>query len=200
MDNVFFDMDGTIVSYCDRFYKMYKTAYLQIGLIPLSKEEWLEVRKNGEKYPDGVHEKLFPIFKKLFESSEYLKYDKIIPGMDKVIYSLQEKYPIKIVSFRSNNKNLIKQLKNLGIYNVETIIQGFSPDTPCDEKARMIQKVIPNPSGYIIGDTHFEILAAKKLGLISIACTWGDQSFETLQKYNPDFIVNEPEDILKIIQ
>jgi len=199
---VFLDFDGTVVSFHDRFYKIYRDAYLSIGEVPLSKKEWKEARKYGElKYPIGVREKINPFFEKYFECSEYLlKYDKIFPGMKNVIKCLQNKYPIKIVSFRANNETLKEQLKYLGINNVETIIQGFSPGIPADEKANMIQRVIPNPKGWIIGDCHYEILAGQKLGLKTIAVTWGDQSAETLQRHNPDFIIDSPREILKIIQ
>lgn len=198
---IFCDMDGTIVYYHDRFYTIYRDAYLEIGEIPLSKEEWLKMRRSGTKcYPKGIHEKISPIFEKKFEDFEYLKQDKIVPGMDKVVNTLQKKYPIKIVSFRSNNENLKKQLSLLGIHNVETIIQGYSAGTPCDEKTRMIQRVIPNPSGYIIGDTSYEIIAGKNLGLKTISVTYGDQSREYLETFKPDYIVDNPEQILEIVK
>jgi len=198
---IFFDFDGTIVSYHDRFYRIYKEAYQKIGETPLSKEEWLKMRQSGDIiYAPGIRERIEPHFAKAFESSEYLKYDKIIPGMLNVVHTLQEKYPVKIVSFRSNDVTLKEQLKYLGINNVETIIQGFSPGIVVDEKANMIRKVIPNPSGFIIGDTFYEIIAGKVLGLTTIAVTYGDQSRETLEKYNPDFIVSDPKEILQIIQ
>ncbi len=197
---IFFDMDGTIVNYHKRFYKIYKESYEKIGIIPLLKKEWLEMRRNGGiQYPPGIHEKIEPHFAKSFESSEYLKYDTIIPGMLDVIHTLQEKYPIKIVSFRSNNESLLEQLDYLGIHNVETIIQGFSRATVKDEKANMIRKVISNPSGYIIGDCHWEIIAGQVLGLTTIAVDWGDQSKNTLQKYNPDYLISNPKEILQII-
>jgi len=198
---IFFDMDGTIVSFHDRFYKIYRDAYFAIGEIPLSKEEWINQRKFGEiKYPYGVREKLNPFFEKYFECTEYLlKYDKLFPGMKNVINSLQKKYPIKIVSFRANSITLNEQLKYLGINNVEIIIKGFSHDILAHEKANMIKNVIPDPKGWIIGDCHYEILAGQKLGLKTIAVTWGDQSRETLEKYEPDFLVDKPKDILKIV-
>jgi hypothetical protein len=111
------------------------------------------MRKAGIHHSPDVHEKINPYFEKYFECSEYLKFDKIIPGMDNVIHSLREKYPVKIVSFRSNDITLKEQLSNLGINDIETIIQGYTTKILSDEKARMIQKVVQNPSGWIIGDT-----------------------------------------------
>ncbi len=197
---IFLDMDGTIVNYHKRFYKIYKEAYLKIGEIPLPEKDWLEIRRNGGiQYPPGIHEKIEPHFAKSFESPKYLKYDTIIPGMLNVIHTLQKKYSIKIVSFRSNNESLLEQLDYLGIHNVDTIIQGFSPGIVADEKANMIRNVISNPSGFIIGDCHWEIIAGQVLGLTTIAVDWGDQSNSTLKKYNPDYLISNPEEILEII-
>jgi phosphoglycolate phosphatase len=199
-ETIFIDMDGTIVDYHTRFYKIYKEAYLQIGEIPLSKEKWLEMRKSGDIiYAPGIRDKIEPHFAKSFESSKYLKYDTIIPGILNVIHTLQEKYPIKIVSFRANDITLKEQLNYFGIYNVETIIQGFSPGTTTNEKSNMIRKVILNPSGWIIGDTFYEVIAGKSLGLTTIACDWGDQSKKTLKKYNPDYLISTPKEILEIV-
>jgi phosphoglycolate phosphatase-like HAD superfamily hydrolase len=196
MEQIFLDMDGTIVDYHDRFYKIYYEAHMEIGEIPISKEEFVKRRRDGKtNYPQKIYEGMYL----KFEDPKYLKYDKMVSGMYGVINSIRKKYPIKIVSFRANNKNLTDQLKYLGIHDIEVISQAYHHGINCDEKANMIQKIVPNPSGFIIGDTHFEILAGQKLNLITIATTWGDQSKETLQKYHPDFIVDSPEKILEII-
>jgi phosphoglycolate phosphatase len=200
-EQIFLDMDGTIVSYHERFYKVYRNAYIIIGEIPLTKDKWLEARRSGDiKYPPGIREKLDPYFRNMFESKEYLKYDKIYPGIKDVILNLKEKYPIKIVSFRGNDINLREQLSNFGICGLETIIQEYCSGTPCDEKARMIQRIVQDPKGWIIGDTHYEIIAGKKLGLKTIAVTYGDQSEEFLRTYSPDYIVDSPSEILEIIR
>ncbi len=198
---IFVDMDGTIVNYHDRFYKVYSEAYIGIGKIPLSKENWIKTRKDGiHSIPEELREKIDPYFERNFESRDYLKYDITIPGMLNVIRSLQKEYLVKIVSFRSNNVNLLEQLDRIGIHNVETIIQGFAPGKILGEKANMIQRVIPNPSGWIIGDTEFEVIAGQRLGLKTISVTYGDRSPEFLKRYNPDFLIDKPEEILKIFQ
>lgn len=199
-EQIYCDMDGTIVSYHDRFYIIYSIACCKVGMKPLSRSEWFECRRQGiPTYTKEEHDKISPIFEELFESPDYLCFDRLISGMDNVINILQKKYKIHIVSFRSKKYNLLNQLEEYGIKNVNTIIQGFSSGTVVDEKANMIQKVIPNPSGFIIGDTQYEVTAGQRLGLKTIAVTWGDKDRETLQKYNPDFIVDSSSEILEII-
>ena len=51
-----------------------------------------------------------------------------------------------------------------------------------------------------VGDEDRDILAAKKAGIEIISVTWGFHSKGLLEKHNPDFIANKPEEILKIIR
>ena len=200
LDQIYIDMDGTIVDYHNRFYIIYSIACCKVGMKPLSREKWLECRRNGTPtYTQEEHKLLDPIFEELFESPDYLCFDNLIHGMDSVIHTLQKNYDIHIVSFRAKDKNLRDQLAGYGITNFGTIIQGFSSGIVVDEKASMIKRVILNPKGWIIGDTNFEITAGQKLGLKTIAVTWGDKQRDTLEKYNPDFIVDKPKEILSII-
>jgi len=199
-EQIFIDCDGTIVDYHDRFYIVYSIACCRNGVKPLNREEWLHCRKNEISiHTPEIHAKLSPTFEELFESPEYLCFDRLIYGMDKIIKTLQKEYDVHIVSFRAKDQNLKDQLKGYGIRDINTIVQGFSPGIVVDEKANMIRKIIPNPNGWIIGDTPYEITAGKKLGLKTIAVTYGDKSKEYLKKYNPDFIIDNPSEILEII-
>src|SRR3989304_6635069 len=139
-EQIFIDMDGTIVDYHDRFYIIYSIACCQNGMKPLSRKEWLNCRRNDiPTYSKKEHERISPIFEKLFESPEYLCFDRLIHGMNDVVNILQQKYKINIVSFRANEINLLNQLKEYNINNVRPIIQGFSPSTIVEEKANMIK-------------------------------------------------------------
>ncbi len=51
---------------------------------------------------------------------------------------------------------------------------------------------------YYIGDTAGDVREAKQAGVKAVAVTWGWHSRETLEAAGPDFIVQEPEDLLKI--
>jgi phosphoglycolate phosphatase len=51
-----------------------------------------------------------------------------------------------------------------------------------------------------IGDQLSDVEAAKKAGMKIAAVTWGYGSRELLETGNPDFIIENPEEILKIVQ
>ena len=54
-------------------------------------------------------------------------------------------------------------------------------------------------SVFMIGDSNIDINTAQNSHINSIACTWGFQSLELLKKENPDYIINNPVEILDII-
>jgi len=51
----------------------------------------------------------------------------------------------------------------------------------------------------MIGDALSDLTAGKKAGVITVAATWGFQPREILAEGMPDYFVNRPEEILKII-
>lgn len=51
-----------------------------------------------------------------------------------------------------------------------------------------------------IGDTSVDIQTAKNAGLISVAVTWGFRSKESLQKENPDYIIDSPHELLELLK
>ncbi len=50
-----------------------------------------------------------------------------------------------------------------------------------------------------VGDFYTDVMAARNAGIKSVAVTWGYSLKETLEKENPDFIAEQPKDILKIV-
>jgi phosphoglycolate phosphatase-like HAD superfamily hydrolase len=56
----------------------------------------------------------------------------------------------------------------------------------------------PNIEYYMIGDAISDIRAAHKAGIQCVAVSWGHQSKLKLITGNPDFIVDQPEDLIKL--
>ncbi len=51
-----------------------------------------------------------------------------------------------------------------------------------------------------IGDEHRDIEACKKAQIRIISVTWGIDPLTLLKKANPDYIVETPGDLVKVIQ
>ncbi|VEU80469.1 HAD family hydrolase [Haploplasma axanthum] len=51
-----------------------------------------------------------------------------------------------------------------------------------------------------VGDTEVDLLTAQNAKLKSIAVTWGFRDYEVLADLNPNYIVNEPKEIINILK
>lgn len=51
-----------------------------------------------------------------------------------------------------------------------------------------------------VGDSDVDMQTAINANVAVIACLWGFRDLEVLSKYNPNYLVNKPDDILKIIK
>ncbi len=52
----------------------------------------------------------------------------------------------------------------------------------------------------IIGDTEVDILSAKNNHIDCVCATWGYQTRDVLMKYEPDYIIDRPEELLEILR
>lgn len=79
----------------------------------------------------------------------------------------------------------------------ENFLNMQLPDISAREVFGMNSKVQPIDAFYI-GDEIRDIVAAKEAGLKSIAVAWGYNHPDVLKKENPDHLINEPGELMKI--
>ena len=119
---------------------------------------------------------------------------------------------------------LLQQLKKQGInlavasnkYQQATdkIVNHFFPDIfdiacgenpprprkPDPQIVKNIQRSFPGCERTLyIGDSAVDILTARNAGIPVIACTWGFSTREEIENTHPDFIVEQPAEILRLI-
>lgn len=51
-----------------------------------------------------------------------------------------------------------------------------------------------------VGDSNVDIITARNSGIRSVGCLWGFRTYEELKEARADYIINEPADLLKILQ
>ena len=52
---------------------------------------------------------------------------------------------------------------------------------------------------YYVGDSDVDVKTAHNAELKCIACTWGFRSRSVLESENPEYIIDSPEEILRIV-
>ena len=129
--------------------------------------------------------------------------DKTRPfaGIKQLLRKLKSQYKLSIIT--SNYSVAVNTFfKNHGMEDVFDLVLGSDTARRKEEKIKILLKKFSLKKEEIIyvGDTVSDIKACKSVGVKIIAASWGYQSRARLAKYDPDFIADEPRDIINILE
>ncbi len=114
-----------------------------------------------------------------------------------MLKELSKDYKIMIVT--SNLSRVIKKaLKDNNINEIEDVV-GSDRERSKVKKLEIIKKNNPKSKIYYVGDTTGDIYEGREAGVKTVATTWGFHSRDKLERSKPDYIVDAPEDIFKIL-
>ena len=125
---------------------------------------------------------------------------EVFSGIKDVLFQLK-KYNIKLAIVSTNSvKNIKKFIK---INNIELFDFIASPLFPINKKkaiGRVINNLGISPKNIIyVGDETRYIKAAHDNNLRAISVAWGFHFRNLLIRYNPDYVVDNAKDLLKLI-
>ena len=126
---------------------------------------------------------------------------KPIDGLSETLPALK-KLGVRIGILSSNSLEVVATfLENhhLNIFNfVHTTSKVWSKDASLKklikENGFTLEEIL------YIGDEVRDIVAAQRLGVKVAAVTWGYNSALTLKKYNPDFLIQKPDDLVGLLK
>ncbi len=204
MKTIIFDFDGTLA---DSFSLIIGIAH-DLTKHPKLLDKKEVIRLKDLQLIDVAKELNIPKMKwpyLLFRGRKLMlkKISKIEPftEIDQLLKSLNAKnYNIYIMSSNSE-KNISLFLKK---YELNKYIKEIYGSVGLFGKARNLKKIISKnklnkEDVYYVGDEPRDIEASKKNNIKIISVSWGFNNKELLKKYNPDFIVDHPLEILKIV-
>ena len=168
-------------------------------------EEWLpkttlSVREFGPVYnidvdPDEIFEKYVKTFNEIREKGLH---PTIYSDAKEVLQKLSESGKKLILVSSHPEENLKTEARGYGVEKYFSSIIGSQKDkTVAILKTCENLGVTPSPQTVAyIGDTIYDVRAAKKAGVCSIAKTGGYHAKERLQAENPDKIIESLEELL----
>ena len=122
MNNIFFDLDGTLINAGKRMYSLFQF------LVPQSKltySEYWDLKRHKVNHQMilqqrfGYDEERFKVFEKewlsLIETDEYLAMDTIYPNVPEMLSELQKDYTLYVVTARQYKQKTLGQLQALGL-------------------------------------------------------------------------------------
>ena len=124
---------------------------------------------------------------------------KLFPWTSKVFKKLSKDYKLGILS--SNSEGNIRSV--LRKYKIENLFEFVYSKSSLFGKHKTIKKMckkykIKSNEAIYVGDEDRDIIAAKKVKIKIIAVTWGFNSKKRLKEKNPDYLIENPRELLKI--
>jgi phosphoglycolate phosphatase-like HAD superfamily hydrolase len=203
---IIFDFDGTIADSLEMTIETFNELSEEYGFEKVNLAEVASFRKLT---PSQILEKFkiskwkLPVLlkkgKDLFNSK--IPFVRPFSGIKETLEKLRtENYTIGILS--SNSK------ENIELFLKNNNINSFS-FIHCESnlfgKSKAIKKTLQEQGVKIeeaiyIGDEVRDIEACKKCGIECISVAWGFNDREILEKYNPEYLIDNPEQLLNILK
>lgn len=192
---VIFDFDGVIADTM-KFHQEHLKKYLDISISKKEYQDW----QRGNVY-DGENKvsgkKLIEYFK-MIEKDHYEV--KPFDGVVDLLKKLSENYSFFIIT-SSSDVNIINFLKKESVFDCFTEILGVEFDKSKIVKFNYIldKYNLKKDNVLFVTDTLGDVLEANKVGLRSVAVTWGFHDREILEEAEPFAYADDVEELFEII-
>ena len=145
-------------------------------------------------------------FIKIYKSNyfNYIAYSKLYPGVKTLFeFLMSEKIKIGLLTTKMQDQ-ADKIIEHFNLQNYFNIIVGRRDGIeikPSPQPLNFISQKISIPINNIllVGDTEMDIQCGKNAGAQTCAVTFGYRSKENLFDENPDFLINDLLEIVKIL-
>ena len=209
---VIFDLDGTLLYTLEDLKNSVNFALNKSGFKERSLDEVRQFVGNGienlmrKSVPDNITEEEF---KACFEN--FKGHYKIHSEDNTKEYNGITEL-LKILKCKGF---LLAVVSNKADFAVNTLCKKYFPDLldcafgeregikrkPCPDSVNEVVKIlkVKKENCYYVGDSEVDVKTAHNAEIECIACTWGFRSKNVLENENPEYIIDSPEEILRIV-
>ena len=210
---VIFDLDGTILDTLEDLANAGNKVCQQNGWPEHSMEEFRGFIGHGihslvkQVAPDSANRPLLvgTAVHQFCNYYETHKQDRSMPyaGIVELLEQLKEA-GITLGVYSNKTHSFCDDLVTYFFPNTFMAVQGKLPDVPIKPDSMGTNQVIEalgaDPTTTLfVGDGTVDVETARNAGLSSCVVTWGFRSREELIAAKPDYVVESPSDILKIV-
>lgn len=200
--NIVFDWSGVIN---DNTYAVYQAVMAVFDFSNTKRISFEEFKRDWRQpvidfyhlyIPDMVLDETKEVFRQ-----NILKYDQNKPyiGIVNLVKKIKKSNKKLFVITSDLSQTINNQLKAFNLENIFDEIVVESHDKTKDLENLIKKYSLDLQETVFIGDSNHEIESGQKLGIKTIAVTWGFCLEEKLKSYNPDFIVHNLDELEKII-
>lgn len=209
---VIFDLDGTLLYTLEDLKSSVNFALTKNGFKERSIDEVRAFVGNGienlmrKSVPDNITEEQFY---NCFE--DFKSHYKIHSEDNTVEYS----GVTEVLKILKQNNILLAVVSNKADFAVNTLCKKYFPQLldcafgervgikrkPCPDAVNEVVKLlmVEKNNCFYVGDSDVDVKTAHNSGIKCIACTWGFRDRSVLEKENPEYIIDNVNEILKIV-
>ena len=204
---IFFDLDGTLVDSSKGIQKSFEYSFKQLGkecpeesiiksfMGPPLEVSFASVLEESQ-VPEAIN------YYRSFYKKKGIWGVRLYEGIPELLTQLKEAGYQIYVTTSKNQPKAQDLLANLAISDQFDDIFGSLPDSfhKADVLRRALQTLDANPEEtIIIGDTKFDIIGGKEVGISTLGVLWGFGSQKELLENGADLLADSPNLILKIL-
>ena len=208
-----FDLDGTILDTLSDLRNSINYMLLEIGLKEKTLSEIKSYVGNGiellvrralnKDVSEEDFQRNFNVFKNHYEEhiqDETKPYKNIIELLE-ILKARKVTLAVLSNKFQGGVDKLIEEFFP-GKFDIWVGVSPKIRPKPAPDAIKYIFKKLKIKDSdicYFVGDSEVDIQTARNGGLPIISVSWGFRSREYLEAYKPDYLVDDPLDVLKII-
>ncbi len=212
-DTILFDLDGTLLNTLDDLADSVNAVMQMEGYQRRTKEEIREFIGDGVKtlmersLPQGTPEKeilrCLAMFREIYLKN-MCNQTKPYEGIPSLLKRLKE-MGIKVCVVSNKLDEATKEI--CGLYFREEVdvaigdnLERKKKPDPDNVYEALKQLGAGKDKTLYVGDSNVDVITAKNAGLVCVGVTWGYRSRETLQEAGADYIIDEPNQLITLIE
>lgn len=202
---IIFDFDGTIADSFGVIMDIFYKNKADLGFENFGEKEIKIYRQRGVKFLLTKNKISFLKVAKILKLGKEQMEEKIggikaFDGIKSVLGELKKRGLVLGIMSTNSQKNIKKFLKKNNISEFDYVIGKGG----LFGKSRILKNVLKERNlntdkVLYVGDEVRDIEACHKLGIKIISVTWGFNDKKLLKKNKPDFLIDKPKEILKLV-
>ncbi len=209
--HICFDLDGTLI---DSYQTIFKTTVKTLNYLKIE-EPLIELefhKRIGHHFlhifkdlniPVSDIEEFIDIYKGYY--FDFINDSHIYPGVLDVLNAMHKKN-VKISLLTTKGQDQAdKIIDYFGLRKYFSIVTGRRKDLPIKPAPEPLHFIcnelrVEERNTIMVGDSELDIYCGKNAGAYSCGVTYGYRSLEELKSAGPDFMIDEINDLLKIVE
>ncbi len=215
LTTIVFDVDGTLLNSIEDIKDSLNIALTKLNFEPCTTEQVKRYVGSGVKvlvhralrpfeHTDSDEGNVLQIYNSEYEEHKKNKTNTFF-GITEVLYGLR-KMGIKLaVLSNKKHEDVIDLIHHFFGTDCFDMILGKQHGIPVKPDPASLVEIMHTLHCHaeevmVVGDGETDMELANNLGVKKCAVTWGYRSFEELESHSPDYMINEPHELLDIAQ